>query len=49
MSMFVGMKWEQTMRMLETGGILLKTVIRNEAEADNVTENVINVDDAGND
>jgi len=41
-----GMKWEQTMRSLEAGGILLRTVIKNEAEADNVTENVISVADA---
>lgn len=46
MPMFVIMKWEQSMRMLDAGGILLKTVIRNEAEADNVTENVISVADA---
>jgi hypothetical protein len=34
------------MRRMEAGGILLKTVISNEAEADNVTENVITVADA---
>lgn len=34
------------MRKREAGGILLTTVISNEAEADNVTENIITVADA---